>query len=945
MVGSTAMAARLDVEDMHAISSAFLRACTSAVEGAGGYVARYMGDGVLAYFGYPEAHEDDAARSVAAALAMQAAAGRILTPDGSPIAVRVGIATGLVVVGEHLASGGAVERTVVGEAPNLAARLQSAAEPGEVLISDATRALAGDLFVTQARTGLSLRGIEGEISAWSVRGASAANARSSSERDGRMIGRDTELASLIRAWDRTVGGQGGLVGILGEAGIGKSRLVRALRTSIGRTAHVWLEGASAQIFQSTPFYAISRMIWRSLGPAEGAFERLAGNLAQAGLPADPAVVLIADMIGLAAPAGAPPLTLQPDERRRALLSTLTDWLLATARRWPTVMLLEDLHWADASTLELLGRIGAASRDNRLLLLFTSRGQPPAETGAADRLDLTRLDRDGSRAIIGAVGQDRLPRELVSALAAKAGGVPFFARELARLMVSRGKAAEVSDIPSRLSDLMAARLDQAGTEKGLAQVASVLGATFTPALLAQVAERGGDLEAGLEALEAQGLIRRTDDGGAYAFTHALIQDAAYSLLLRAHRRRLHARAAAVIERDFPEMAASRPEVIAQHWAGSGQGSKAVAAWSEAGRLASDRRAYAEALHALQSALEQLAGLPEGAERDERELDLQSSLATVLQITHGYSSPACAAATARARSLAEAKGDLGKQFGHVASGWAAASSAGEYAEANRLADQVLRLATTLNTPDSLGLAQLAIMTARYRVGRLLEAEEAYLKGRDLFLTDAYLRRPGAAAQTFGNAAIIAALLGDEAGADERIALSTELSLKSASPYEEAFAAYMAGMLAVIRWDYAAARPLAERSVDLSDENDYPQFSSAARVVLGRAIAETSPEEGLTLMRDGLARMGETRSKAGVSMYLTWLTEAAVLANDAAAAQSAIEEALAVNPSEAFFRPDALVARAGLQAASADQAGAEASRAQAAALAQRMGALLLHARAVAA
>lgn len=952
LVGSTELSSRLDPEDMHAVVVTFLRACAAAVEGAGGYVARFMGDGLLAYFGYPDAREDGAERAVHAALAVHEAAVPLVTPDGQPLKVRCGIATGLVVVGEVLGEGAAEEHSVIGETPNLAARLQSLASPGQVIVSDATRRLAGGLFDFASLGMPTLKGIVLDQPVWRVLGPRATADRFSSRRRAGLSplqGRHRELENLLGAWRRAAEGEAEFVLLEGEPGIGKTRLVHELRRRVARQPHVWLEGGGAQIFANTPFHPVIQMARRALESAAGGASaevlgRLERVLAAAGVDDPAAAPLIADLVGFAMPQTAAPTGLDRDEQRRRLIATLRAWLVATARRWPTVLVIEDLQWSDPSTRELLAALPDVAVGARLLVVATSRRPERFETWPRfTALPLSRLDLAGTRELASRVAD--LPPHLARLVASKADGVPLFTEELARLVAQRRELTD-GEVPGSLADLLVARLDSLGDDRDVAQLAAVFAGDFRLDLLSALAERTADDIAGaLERLASASVVMPVDEAGGvtFAFRHALFRDAAYGCLLKRHRRSLHERAAGLIRDGAPGLAAQRPEVVAYHWDRAEIWHEAAPAWREAARLAEGRRAYREAQQAFEHADAALARLAPSDERAVAELEIASALASVLQINLGYSAPRARDAIARARRLSEALGDPAMAFANAAGAWMVASSAGDYETAGQVSRRLLPIALAGGDPLQVSAAHMMEMTWRYRVGDLLGAEDAFQAGAEPFASPAFLAYPGSIPQTFGNAAVIAWLRGDLDEAHSRLGRVMEICERDDAPYEQAFALYMAAMQAVMMGDFAQGQRLAQRGRDVADTHGFAQFSATARVVEGRAqVGLGAPEVGAALIREGLAVMDRaSQSRAGRTMYMSWLGEACDAAGDAAGALVALDEALEVNPGERFFRPETLRLRAELRLGAGDRVGAAADLEAGLSLAKTMGARLLHAR----
>ena len=961
LIGSTELSTHLELEEVHALLQRYLRCCADCIEAAGGFVARYMGDGVLAYFGYPLAHENAPERAISAALSICQAAPGLMPGDSEPLAVRCGIATGVVVVGDLLGAGPAQERSVVGATPNLAARLQAIAGANQVVVSDLTRQLAAGRFEFDPLAPGPLKGFSSQEQAWRVVGPRLAAERFDARRDlglSRFVGRETEIDAIMHRWREREATGGQVIGLYGRAGIGKSRLLHESRRAIARGPHLWLEGAGAQIFENTPFHAIILMIRRWLSrkapsTTDTPFARLARALEAACVTTEHALPLIAELIGLSTPNAQPPLTASAEERRELLLEALTEWLLRTAERWPVVMAVEDLHWADPSTLELLDRIVGREASPPLLLLYTARSpfKPPwPSTPRHLQLDLAGLESEGMRRLVLSGAGQGLPAEMLDSVVARAEGIPLFAEELARLLAGQDGSMRDRTIPSKLSDLLTARLDQLGPEKHLAQTAAVLGVEFDAPLLRAISGQvPNDFDSSIERLLGADIIVPLDqpsqDGRAtYRFRHSLIRDTAYDMLLRSQRRALHHRAATVICMDLPELAQTRPEVLAHHWTGAGETARALTAWRDAGRMASDRKAYHEAQHAYVEAVAAIETLPESAERDQQELELQSALGNVLQITRGYSAAPAISAFGRARQLADKGGDRGQRFAQLAGQWMAASSAGEYAMACQAADQLFILARVGDSQEELATAHMIQMTSLYRVGHLLQAEAVFLDGQVYFDAPEFRRWPGAATQTFGNAAVNAWIQGRPEIARPRIQKMLDLGRSNPNPYERAFALYMAGMQAVMFAELREAETYAEQALEISLEHSFPQFIATSKIVLGRARAEREGKaEAIALINDGLEAMKSTRSKAGLTMYLTWLAEAYLSAGEDALAEAALDRALRENPQERFYRPETFRLRAAVRRRQSRQEAAALDWREAVTLAKAMGARTFHARAL--
>jgi class 3 adenylate cyclase/tetratricopeptide (TPR) repeat protein len=920
LVGSTALFAELDPEEMSDLVRSYTRCCGGRIEAAGGFVAQFQGDGVLGYFGYTQASESDAERAVRAAIELVQLVPELKSPGGTRLRVRIGISTGLTVVGDPLGEGTRLEQGAVGETLHLAARLQTFASSNEIVIADSTRRLIGRLFFCRNLGKLALKGFVEPVQAWRVVGPRPIINQFKARRDPlltQIVDREAEIDTLLQTWRQAVAGRGQIVSIVGEAGIGKSRLITEFRHRIAREKHIWLEGGGAQFFRNTPFHAIAQLIKRALDPAGRASpvefrSRLDCALEESGLRAGEILPLLVEMLGLPTPESFSALSVAPRERRVRLFSTLVRWLHVSAQHRPLVIALEDLHWADPSSLELVGHVVDGIKTLPVLMLHSMRPGfrvPGSVSDHSFHLYLSRLTDDNLRQIITKVRAtaDALTNEDVIRIVQRAEGVPLFGIELSRLVSERQAQASVREIPATLSDLLTARLDQLGPAKRVAQVGAVIGDEIPMQLLEAVSEVPATrLRSQLATLKKHGVLH--EEGRypdlTYVFTHSLLRDAAYDGLLKARRRELHRRVATMLSERFGTIAASRPELLAFHWTNAGEFQLAVAAWQKAGDFAGTRRAFTEAEQAYQNGISVLMHLPPSPERDATELTLQSSLADALRITRGYSAPETIETTARARALADRNGDRAQQFLQMWGAWTAASSSGNHVVATDLANQFYRLALADGGFDSLAHAHMIQMTSRYRVGDLIGAEDHFERGEEFFGLPDFRRRPSVVAQTYGNAARIAWILDDEAAAQRRIDYALMIAHQNDNPYDLAYAQYMAAIHAVLINSLELAADFAKKSIRLSDDYKFPQFAAISRIALGRVQAgQGLASDGAKLISEGLAGMTGTSSRVAMTLYLTWLAEAHVVAGSFGEALAAVEDALQVNPQELFFRPETI------------------------------------------
>jgi len=681
LVGSTALSARLDLEDLREVISAYQMCVADTVRRFGGFVARYMGDGVLIYFGYPAAHEDDAERAVRAGLALVDAVATL--PATEPLQVRIGAATGMVVVGDLVGSGKGQERDIVGETPNLAARLQAIAEPNAVVIAEATRNLLGNLFELRDLGPKELKGITGPVKAFAVLRASSVESRFEAMHAGGMtalVGRDEELELLLRRWARAKTGEGQAVLLSGEAGIGKSRLSAALMEDIAAEPHTRLRYFCSPQHTDSAFYPIIGQFERAAGFVHGdtpqtKLDKLDALLAQTSTSRQDAA-LLAEMLSLPNDGRYPALEPVPEQRRQKTLETLGVQLETLAGSSPVLLIFEDAHWGDPTSLEAFGRMVDQIASLRALLIVTFRpefeppwiGQPHVTALALNRLGHREVDTMIDRVI----GNKPLPAGIRKDIIERTDGIPLFVEEMTKAVLEAGGELEAIQtavavpspalaVPASLHASLMARLDRLGPAKEVAQIGTAIGREFSHALLAAVVRKPeAELGSELDRLIRAGLLFRkgVPPHATYLFKHALVQDAAYGTLLRQPRRALHARIADTIERQFADIAESQPEVLARHCTEAGLIDKAASLWGKAGLRSKERSALVEAVEQLTRALGQIATLPSTPALRREQIKLQAALIYPLQHVKGQAAPQTKAAAERARLLIEQAEALGE-----------------------------------------------------------------------------------------------------------------------------------------------------------------------------------------------------------------------------------------------------------------------------------------------
>jgi class 3 adenylate cyclase/predicted ATPase len=683
LVGSTALSARLDPEDMRDIIGAYHRCCAEQITKAGGFVAKYMGDGVLAYFGYPRAHEDDAERAVKSALALIEAVPKLQAGHDAVLAVRLGIATGLVVVGDLIGEGDAQERGVVGETPNLAARLQGIAEPNTVVIADRTRALLGNLFELEDLGARDLKGIAGPVRAWVPLRESSVDSRFEALHAAgltALIGREEELEILHRRWERAKTGEGQVVLLSGEAGIGKSRLTAELLERLAAEPQTRLRYFCSPQHTDSALYPIMGQMQRAAGLAPGdtpkaRLDKLDAVLAQTSTSIQDAA-LFAEMLSLPNDGRYPALELAPQLRRQKTLEALTAQLVALVSRQPVLMIFEDAHWIDPTSLEALGRTVDRIKALRVLLIVTFRPEfvaPCVGQSHVTSLTLNRLrERDAAGIVSHLVGGKVVPSDMLAEIVERTDGIPLFVEEMTKAVLeaeSEGAARRTVTaaphsavaVPASLQASLMARLDRLGPAKEVAQIGAAIGREFSHALLAAVMRKlDAELGSALERLIAAGLLFRqgVPPHASYLFKHALVQDAAYGTLLREPRRALHACIAKTLERQFGDIAESQPELLARHCTEAGLIEKAAAFWGEAGERSLARSALVEAAAQLTRAVDQIATLPSTAALRREQIKLQVALVNALTHVKGYAAPETTASLDRARLFIEQAEALGE-----------------------------------------------------------------------------------------------------------------------------------------------------------------------------------------------------------------------------------------------------------------------------------------------
>jgi predicted ATPase/class 3 adenylate cyclase len=881
LAGSIEISARLDPEEWREVEADYHRAAAEAISRFGGYVAKYLGDGVMAYFGWPEAHDNDAERAARAGLAIlegvAALNDRDSKSDRPKLSVRVGIDSGTVVIGEGRGS----DSEVFGDAANIASRVQSAADPDTVIVTPVVNRLVSGLFVVEERGTHQLKGITEPVDLYRiVRLSSARNRLAASIVHGLtpFVGRDHERRLLWSRWERASDGEGQVVLISGEAGIGKSRLVRQFRKQLAQTPHLWLECAGSPYFQNTPLYPIADMLQQGLaqrgdGSEEAKLSDLERDLERAGLKLAEAVPLIAPLLNLPVDEKYPPLVLSSDQQRKRLLMTLARWLFGAEQS--VVIAVEDLHWFDASSLELMQLLIEQAATARVMLVCTARPEfraPWSPRAHHSHLNLTRLNaRDVRKLVASVVAQSALSGETIAKVVERTDGVPLFVEELTRAVLEKGDAKPaVHDIPATLLDSLTARLDRLGPAKRVAQIASVIGREFSYELILAIASMPeDDLQSALAKLADAELIyaRGIPPEASYSFKHALIRDAAYDALLKSRRKQVHERVARVLETQSIHTAEAQPELLAHHYTEAALAALAISYWHKAGQRAAQGSANQEAVAHLSRGLELIEMLPDTPERSGIELALQTTLGPVLIATKGYAAPEVGAVYDRARELCQ-RAENSPQLPIVVFGlFAFYVVRADHEKALTLGKHLLSLAESAQDRALLLQAHNALGLALFFQGDFAAAREhldrcfaLYDVEQDRALAFFYAGQdPGVTSSVFSAWASQTAGYPDQALKRSHDALS--LAQLLSHPYSLAYARGIAAAFHQSRKEGESTRDLADASLGVATEHGFPFWSAFQTILLG-----------WVLVRQGKADEGIAQMNGGMEAY--WATGAELL-----------------------------------------------------------------------
>jgi predicted ATPase/class 3 adenylate cyclase len=910
LVDSTALSSQLDPEELRQVVQAYQATCAKVIARFEGHIAQYLGDGLLVYFGYPLAHEDDAQRAVRAGLGIIEALGQLHPSLGQgrevPLAVRLGIHTGLVVVGD-VGGGARQEQLALGETPNLAARLQGLAAPNTLVISAATFQLLGGFFACQPLGTPPLKGLAQPLAVYRVLYESMARSRleaASSTGWTPLVGREQEIGVLLERWAQVKDGLGQVVLLSGEAGIGKSRLVQVLTEQVAAEPRAWLTPCQCSSYhQHTALYPIIDLLERVAlrfdrqESPQQKVGKLEGFLVQYGLPLAEAVPLCAALLSLPLPADYAPVTVSPEQHKQQTLHVLLTILLRIAAQQPVLFVMEDLHWVDSSTLELLSLLVDQGPTARILTLFTFRPDfSPPWMGRAHLTQLTvnRLPQRQAVEVIRQVAHGKvLPAEVVEQIVAKTDGVPLFVEELTKMVLESGLLQEQDErytltgplhplaIPATLHDSLMARLDRLATVKSLAQLGATLGREFSYALLQAVALWDEDtLQRGLHQLVAAEFLyqRGLPPQATYTFKHALIQDVAYQSLLRSTRQLHHQRIAQALEAQFPETVETQPELVAQHYTAAGCTEQAVPYWQRAGQQASDRSANVEAISHLTTGIELLQTLPETPERTQQSLTLYIALGAALIVAKGQAAPEVEHAYTQARALCQHVGETPELIQVLFGLWRFYNSQAQLHIACEIGDMLLHLVQRAHDPALAVIAHYALGWAWFSRGafptarqHLEEAIARYTPDQHRALVGRMGLDPGVICRTY--AAITLWLLGYPDQARARVQEALALAHALSHPYSLAFAQCVVAIVSQFHRDVLAVQEQAGAGRALAVVQGFPLWVALGTSLGGWALAiQGQGEEAVAQIHQGVAAWRATGAALDVPYLYTLLAEVA-------------------------------------------------------------------------
>jgi class 3 adenylate cyclase/predicted ATPase len=945
LVGSTSIAVALDPEDLSDVVRRFHDTCARVIKHYGGCIGQFMGDGLLVYFGYPQAHEDDAERAVRAGLDIVAKVSQLLLPSGEPLQVRVGIATGLVVIGETIGEGPAQQQAVFGETPNFAAHLQQLATPNSVLVAASTHRLLGSAFVCEDLGRVEVKCKSTPLEVWRIIGECAVESRFEATRPKRLtrfVARREQLSRLVKFWEQAKRGVGQVVLLCGEPGIGKSRMCKALLDSIADEPHVKIHNQCSPHQTNSPLSPVINQLERAArfereDAPHSKLDKLEAVLSQAGDASLADAPLFAALLSIPSAARYPSLKHTPQRQKDLTFAALNRQLLGLARFQPVLLIIEDVHWIDATTLEAISRSIPTIKTAPVCVLITFRPEfmPPwLEQSHVTMLRLNRLRRDEVVAMISDVtGGKELPPGVHEQIIRKTDGVPLFVEELTKAVLGSGQLRAAGDryiavaplpslaIPATLHDSLIARLDRLASIKEIAQIGAALGREFSYRLLAAVAPiASAVLEAALAQLAAAELIfaRGEPPDSTYVFKHALVQEAAYASMLHSKRQRLHGQIADELKAHFPEIIESRPEVMAHHLAAARLTERAIEYLQKAGERAIQRSANVEAIGHLQRALELYQALPDGQGRTAKALELVVLLGQAMIAGRGYAAAETKEALLRAKGLIDESTDPAQKFSILYGIWACHYVGGEVRLQRDAALDFVTEAKRHGDIAALCLSHRALGTTCFTMGEFVAARQHLQSALGFYKPSEHARHRYQYGQDIG-ASVLCYLCWAlwHLGYVEQAAEVAEQAVRHADevshPHTQAYTiCHARGLLDIFRRQSDETSSYAERVVALCEEHGFPQWAAGGRILKGwAAISQGDAERGVELLRDGVAAWLNVGARLWLPLFLALEAEGHAKLGHADTALQVIAEGLQIaeETGERWAIAEILRIRAGL------------------------------------
>lgn len=943
LVGSTEMSGRMDPEDMREAITSYQECVARHVLQIEGYVAKYMGDGVLCYFGWPQAHEDDAERAARAALNIIDDLATLSAPNGEKLAARIGIATGLVVVGDIVGQGAAQEEAVVGETPNLAARLQGMAQPGQIVVSDTTRNLLSNALDVQHLGQHDLKGISRTVDAYSIVGEHhSADVATAIDPAGGipLIGRETEISLLMDRWSQATDSEGQVFLLCGEPGIGKSQIVASLVENLSGQPHEILHFQCSPYYASSAFYPVIGYLERSAGFArdddvQGKLNKLEALLATVFDDPIPVAALFASMMSLPADRY-PPTGLEPVKQREQSILAFVDFVVGQSRKTPLLFLFEDAHWCDATSLELLTVLIQQVETSRILQLITHRPefQPPWQNiGHITHYNLNRLAKRHSRSIIEALaGGKSLPDQIVDQILEKTDGIPLFVEELTRTVLEGDFLIEKEDafllegplppfaVPSSLQDSLMARLDRLSPLKDVAQTSACIGREFSFELLACVSPQSKtELREALKELVFNELIvaRSTSSEASYTFKHALVQDAAYSSLLKSRRQQLHANIAKALQDNFASQMELQPELMAQHLTAAGMMAEAVPHWLSAGLVAISKSANEEAITHLTNGLDCLKVTEEGEQRDEQELLLRAMLGVAQFTARGYGSPELGDNYENALTLALRVGDTPYKSPAMFGVWAYHLMRVNHAKATEVYAEAIEQARVTGIPHEMTAALAAATTssifkgdARAGIDFSESSWKLYDKSTHGDLVALFGQDVGLWCADFGSWGVW--LDGRSEEADRRYGEANRLARELGHPLSLASGLVHTSLLYSMAGDVKRTLEYAEETIEVCEEVGIPARLVEAYIMKGWVLTKSGDvDEGIALTQRGMDGWRGAGAEIARPWWLALQSEQYRIKGDLQKSLAVVDEALSIiaESGENLWLPELMRLRAHL------------------------------------